>query len=193
LSKAIGDTGLSSAKLDFTDPEILMTDMYAPAATAVAAAMEVAVVGAEAVSTASTVEDAKPFITYTRRVGISTRLATEMQVVRSLLPQYGCEEDYRAIRNTVIDLANPEAAKAAAARIAVASVQTQAENYAAALNLKVIRLLRVSEVSAIREFLGSESEALLREMRNDRDRQNSVTNEMPVSASISADFVLGPK
>jgi hypothetical protein len=97
LSKAIGDTGLSSAKLDFTDPEILMTDMYAPAATAVAAAMEVAVVGAEAVSTASTVEDAKPFITYTRRVGISTRLATEMQVVRSLLPQYGCEEDYRAI------------------------------------------------------------------------------------------------
>jgi hypothetical protein len=75
----------------------------------------------------------------------------------------------------------------------VASVQTQAENYAAALNLKVIRLLRVSEVSAIREFLGSESEALLREMRNDRDRQNSVTNEMPVSASISADFVLGPK
>ncbi len=192
LANALRNAGLASAKLDFSAPEILTTDLYSPAAAAAGAAAAAAMEATDA-GTVSTDDAAKPFVTYTRRVGISTSLATEMQVVRGLLPQYVCEEDYRAVRNTIIELANPEAAKTAASKLAVASAQKQAENYAAALNLRVVRLLRISEVSAIREFLGSESEALLREMRNDRDRQNSVTNELPVSASISADFVLGPK
>jgi hypothetical protein len=199
LSKALSDAGLISAKLDFTSAATFSEESYAAAAAAsavdaaMAAATEASDVGAAATANVPAAEVAKSFVTYTRRVGISTGLATEMQEVRGIITEYSCDEDYRALRNTAIETEKPDLAKASAAKIAITSAKTQAENYASALNLKVVRLLRVSEVGAIREFFGPEVETVLREMRSDRDRQSFVTNELTVSVTISADFVLGPK
>lgn len=116
-----------------------------------------------------------------------------MQAGRAVMSEFGCEEDYQFVRRPDIELANPAAAKAKATTAALAAAKAQAENYAAALNMRVVRMLRVSETGAIREFLGPESDFIMQDMRNDRDRRASMLDDAPITASLSVDFVLGPK
>ncbi len=197
LTSALRDAGLSSAKLDFTAPAILSTEATAAMDAAVAADAAMAVASKSSKGPKNTMpkqEEPIPSISaYTRRVGLSTSSATEMRAIGSMIEQFGCTQDNRSFRNPLIELENPEGAKASAAKTAITSAKLQADNYAATLNMKVVRLLRVSEVGAIKELLGPGFEDFLREIKNDRGRQNPAINEMPVSATISVDFVLGPK
>jgi subtilisin family serine protease len=207
LANGMQAAGLNSAILDFSAPSIISGDRneFAAAAAAGAAATAVAAAGAAAAAavgdaaindTASNEGDyyrPRPMFNNTRRVGVSTSSATDIQAARAVMSEFGCEEDYQFVRRPLIELADPSAAKSKATTAAIATAKAQAENYAAALDMKVVRMLRVSEAGAIREFLGSESDFIMQDMRNDRDRRTPVSNEVPVSASISIDFVLEPK
>jgi hypothetical protein len=59
--------------------------------------------------------------------------------------------------------------------------------------MKVVGMIRVSETGMIKEFLGAESEYWMQELRNEMNRYRQVDDEVPISANILVDFVLGPK
>ncbi len=190
--------GLGTVALDFSTPATLKTDGYyevsVAATSAAVAAANVAAYASEA-TTEATESSAEKVSTVglSRRVGVSSASVIDMQEARSVFNEFGCDEDYQMIRRPNIQLADESGAKAKATTAAVATAKAQAENYAAALNMRVVRMLRVSETGAIREFLGPESDFIMQEMRNERDRRGPVSNDVPITASISVDFVLGPK
>lgn len=189
LLAGIRAAGLNAAIIDFSAPSTMNSAQYEVAADAAAAAADAA---AGAVS-GDYGSHKRPVVGLSHRVGVSTGSAIDMQIARGVFAEFGCEEDYQMVRRPNVELADPAGAKAKATTAAIATAKAQAENYAAALNLRVVRMLRVSETGAIREFLGPESEIVMQEMRNDRDRRASLSNDVPISASISVDFVLGPK
>jgi hypothetical protein len=203
LREIFARNGLSSAKLDFSMPPVPNEISYATAATTVEEATDAAVVGAAAaaagVATASTgragsaATETYPSISLKQNVLVTVGSATEMQVARSLFFEAGCDEDYSSSRRPEVTLDDQPGAKARATAQAVQSARVQAENYAAALNLRVVRMLRISEVGVIREFLGAESDAFMQEIRFGRNRGALYANEMPVAVSVTVDFVLGPK
>jgi hypothetical protein len=203
LANGMQAAGLNSAILDFSAPSIMIGDRNEFAAAAGAAAAAAVAAGAAAAVEDAAITDIatnegdnyrpRPMFNNSRRVGVSMSLATDMQAARAVMSEFGCEEDYQFVRRPLIELADPGAAKAKATTAAIATARAQAENYAATLNMKVVRMLRVSEAGAIREFFGPESDFIMQDMRNDRDRRAPISNEVPVSASISVDFVLGPK
>jgi hypothetical protein len=200
LAKGMRAAGVGSAVLDFSAPS-KMASQRADYATAVAT--EAAVAGAVAAvkdaaiddvaATEEYVDNAATQYSNSRRVGVSTGSGTDMQAARAVMAEFGCEEDYQFVRRPKIELADAAAAKAKATTSAIAMAKAQAESYAAALNMKVVRMLRVSETGAIREFFGPESEFIMQEMRNEGSRWALLSNDVPVNASLSVDFVLGPK
>lgn len=194
LSNGLRAVGLDAAVLDFSLPTTMNVDQgFAASEVAAYAADAAAALSDAATDAVESLANAKTMVILTRRVGISTASVIDMQAARAVFSESGCEEDYRMIRQPNVELAQPAAAKAKATTAAIAAAKAQAENYASALNMRVVRMLRVSETGAIREFLGSESDFILQEMRNDRDRRAPITDDVPISASISVDFVLGPK
>jgi hypothetical protein len=205
LRSAFSKNGLSTAKLDFSAVPAMNKSEYAAAmaasvdyaadaaATAAEAAADAVAEGAAAAGAMAADAPLEPQITLTQNVGISAGSASEMQLAKAIFEEGGCNEDYRMARRPDIVLSEPDAAKAKATAEALQSAKMQAEHYAAALKMKVVRMLRVSESGAIREFLGSESEFIMREMSNDRLRGTPLSNDVPVTASIAVDFVLGPK
>jgi hypothetical protein len=200
LATGMRAAGVGSAVLDFSAPA-KMANQRTEYATAVAA--DAAVAGAVAAAKDAAIDDVAATEEYvdnsaiqysnSRRIGVSTGSATDMQSARAVMAEFGCEEDYQFVRRPKIELADAAAAKAKATTSAISMAKAQAENYAAALNMKVVRMLRVSETGAIREFFGPESEFIMQEMRNDNSRGALLSNDVPVNASLSVDFVLGPK
>jgi hypothetical protein len=188
--------GLGGAELDFSAPSTgasryeYATEAVEVAASAAASAADAAV---DAVKAASDGRGENTIVARKQRVGISVSSMSEMELARSLFSESDCNEDYSSIRRPNIVLGDVENAKTKATTMAVDAAKAQAELYAAALGKRVVRIIRVSEAGAIKEFLGPESEFILQEMRSDRNRQQPVSNEMPVTASIAVDFVLGPK
>lgn len=192
--------GLAAANLDFSAPSIRANEYDYPEE---AAAANAAAAGAAADAAAdraadvvrASIDDDRLQIRVVRkqRVAISVGSMADMEMARSLFAESNCNEDYSSTRRPNIVLADVENAKIKATTMAVDSAKAQAELYAAALGKRVVRIIRVSESGAIKEFLGAESEFILQEMRGDRNRQQPVSNEMPVTASIAVDFVLGPK
>jgi hypothetical protein len=203
LANGMRAAGVNSAILDFSAPSKMGSDRSGFAAATAAAAADAAVAGAAAAATDAAIDDVAATEEYvdnsaiqynnSRRVGVSTGSATTMQAARAVMSEFGCEEDYQFVRRPIFELADPGPAKAKATTAAIAMAKAQAEIYAAALNMKVVRMLRVSETGAIREFFGPESDFLMQEMRNDGNRGALLSNDVPVNASISVDFVLGPK
>ena len=183
--------GLGGATLDFTALSI-GANRYEYATVAV----EAAAAAAKAVDAAKAASDndwEKPGVTRKQRVAISISSVPEMELARSLFAESDCDEDYNSTKRPSIVLADVDNAKITATSMAIEAAKAQAERYASALGKRVVRIIRVSETGAIKEFLGAESEFILQEMRSDRTRQQPVSNEMPVTASISVDFILGPK
>jgi uncharacterized protein len=184
--------GLGGATLDFSAPSTGASSYeYATEAVTAAASATDAAVGAVKAVSDDRLENTS--VARKQRVGISVSSISEMELARSLFYESDCNEDYSSIRRPNIVLADVENAKITATTMAVDSAKAQAELYASALGKRVVRIIRVSETGAIKEFLGAESEFILQEMRGDRNRQQPVWNEMPVTASIAVDFALGPK
>jgi hypothetical protein len=200
FAKAFRDDGMPNAVLDFSAPPKINEDYRYAADAATAVAVEAAAAAAGAAAATEMVEEPEVYgasdrsvTTYRQRVAISVVSADQMLKARALFGEYGCEEDYQYVRRAQIELADVAGGKAAATTSAIAVAKAQAENYAAALNMRVLRIIRVSEVGAIKEFFGPEADIFIQEMRNDRFRDLPASNEMPVSATISVDFVLAPK
>lgn len=194
--------GLAAANLDFSAPSIRANEYDYPveaaaanaAAAGAAAAVDAAADRAADIVRASIDDDRLQIrVVRKQRVAISVGSMADMEMARSLFAESNCNEDYSSTRRPNIVLADVENAKIKATTMAVDSAKAQAELYAAALGKRVVRIIRVSESGAIKEFLGAESEFILQEMRGDRNRQQPFSNEMPVTASIAVDFVLGPK
>ncbi|MEQ1538945.1 MAG: SIMPL domain-containing protein [Sphingorhabdus sp.] len=186
--------GLGGASLDFSAPSTGASRYeFATEAVAASAAASAADAAADAIKAASDDHWENNSVARKQRVGISVSSMSEMELARSLFSESDCNEDYNSVRRPNIVLADVENAKIKATTMAIDSAKAQAELYASALGKRVVRIIRVSESGAIKEFLGAESEFILQEMRSDRNRQQPVSNEMPVTASIAVDFVLGPK
>jgi uncharacterized protein len=179
--------GLGSATLDFS-ASATNTDSYGYAVEAA----DAAAVAGEAVTTSQDGFE-NPRFGRKQRVVISSALMAEVELARSLLNESRCDEDYGSNRRPNIVLDDVEGAKSSATAKAIESAKTQAERYASALGKRVVRIIRISETGAIREFLGAEADFFREEMGGSRNRQQPVNNEMPVTASISMDLVLGPK
>ena len=189
LMKGRFQSNLATATLDFAAPptpvgryEVIDVVEVAPA---MAAAGDVAFVQEE--------DQGKPQVSLSKTVGISVKSASDMVLARTIMAESNCDEDYQNVRRPNIETADPSAAQFEAKAKAITAAKKQAEDYAAALGMRVVRIIRVSETGAIKEFLGPEADFVLQEMRGDRNRQKQVSNEMPVTASIAVDFVLGPK
>ncbi len=191
--------GLATASLDFSVPSISANGYEYSMETAVGAEAAAKAAGAIAAKAGDAVkasfddDQQQARIARKQRVAISVGSMSDMDMARSLFAENNCNEDYISVRRPNIVLADVENAKIKATMMAVESAKAQAELYASALGKRVVRIIRVSETGAIKEFLGAESEFILQEMRGDRNRQQPVSNDMPVTASIAVDFVLGPK
>jgi uncharacterized protein len=189
--------GLDSATLDFsasaTDTNSYGYAVEAADAAATATAVSDAAAAAGEAVTTSPDDFENPRFGRKQRVIISSGLMAEVEMARSLFAESRCDEDYGSTRRPNIVLSDVEVAKSSATVKAIEAAKAQAERYASALGKRVVRIIRVSETGAIREFLGAEADFFREEMGGSRNRQQPVNNAMPVTASISVDFVLGPK
>mgnify|MGYP002780328022 CR=1 FL=1 len=191
MRKGFDDAGLRSAALDFSTPANSGNDYdYAmPVAVEAAYAADAAIASADVVPA----KDYKPKVRIGKRVGVSVAAVQDLGVARTLMGDLGCYEDYQLMRRPNVETADPAAAKAEAKVKAIAAAKKQANDYAAALGMRLVRIIRISETSAIREFLGPESDVFMQEMRRDMNRNQPLGNEVPVNVSLSVDFALGPK
>lgn len=135
---------------------------------------------------------------YDQTVTMSARNAADFLAARDIAKELGCGENYKAARNPLMEIADPDAAKKLAMNDAIGRAKTQAMEYADVLDMKVIAMLRVSEVGGLREFLGAElSGMLIAEMKRDQARRRggvaALTDDVHVTHSVSIDFILAPK
>jgi hypothetical protein len=189
LKDGFAKAGLGSAALDFSAPPSANMNEY-PMVMEVEEAVDVA---AEAAGEASYKRKARPSVSYTQSVGISATSMTAMEQARAVMSETGCDEDYRSTRRPEIEIADVATGKTEATANAIKAARAQADNYANALGMKVVGMIRVSETGMIKEFLGAESEYWMQELRNEMNRYRQVDDEVPISANILVDFVLGPK
>jgi uncharacterized protein YggE len=212
MKAAFKANGLGTAKLDFSAlPTNNAFDGYpVPIAIAAEPQTEAVMAGDAAKEAAAAVGDAaaaaaadprydtmpvprEPWVDINQRVRVTLASAADLDMAQAVMGDSSCQEDYSMTRRPDILLADAAGAKAKATAMAISAAKAQAESYAAALGMKVVGMIRISEIGAIKEFLGAESDALMQEMRGNRDRNKPLTNDVPVSASIAVDFVLGPK
>lgn len=186
--------GLTSAVLDFSAPTSTGSSYDYPVAVARDIAAEPSI---KAMSDSDSIAPAKEKsisrIQLQKRVGISVGSTTDMALARGVFLNSNCNEDYAFIRRPNVELADPSLAQTEAKAKAIMAAKKQAEDYAVALGMRVVRIIRVSEAGAIKEFLGPASDFIVQEMTRDRDRQKPVGNDVPVTVSIAVDFALGPK
>jgi hypothetical protein len=194
--------GLNASMLDFSIQPIPSESEYAVEAsasaveaTASAAARAGAAAAKAAADTMTVDEAARQYVetNLTQNVGVNLSNASEYQVAKAVMAGIGCEEDDRIARKPNIEIANPTSAKAAAVVDALKQARLQADGYANALNMRVVRTLRISETGAIREFLGTEADFIMQDIRGNRDRRSLITDDVPITASVSVDYVLSPK
>lgn len=196
LKDGFAKAGLGAAALDFTAPPSVndydypMTIEVEEAVEEAAAAADAAV---EAAGEAAYERKRRPSVTYTQRIGVSVTSMTAMEQARALMSESGCDEDYRSVRRPDIEIADAATGKTEATANAIKAARAQADNYAAALGMKVVGMIRISETGMIKEFLGAESEFWMQEIRAEMNRNRPLTNEVPISANVLVDFVLGPK
>jgi uncharacterized protein len=196
LREAFKTEGVQGFTLDFSAPIKGGGDIEYPIPIEIPAEYAAAEGVAEVIDVAEeipTKAPRKPMVFVSQRVKVTVENMGDLGKARYAFGDAGCNEDYSLQRRPVIVMADSSVAQGAAKAQAIASAKSQAEGYAAALGMRVVRIIRVSESGAIREFLGPESDFIIQEMRRDRNRDLPMTNEVPVSASIAVDFALGPK
>ncbi len=191
----------STGKITFAfsaDPRISETPEYTYAAEAAADAVAAAVEAVEgAVKAAGDDAEVEERYRYSQQVEFSGRNAAAFLKARKTAEENGCDENYRLQRSPNTEIADGEGAKAAAMKDAIAKAWKKADLYADSLNMRVVRMRRVSEVGAIREFLGADADILLAEMQRDMSRRrgqsDSELGKVRVTHSITVDFIFGPK
>jgi uncharacterized protein YggE len=194
LREAFKSEGVKGFTLDFSSPlsnaNYLNSDV--PIAMTV---MEAAIVDVPATGCAEDGDAVvnKPVINLTQRVKVTVADMSELGKARYAFTEAECNEDYSLQRRPIVEMADSSSAQMMAKAQAIAAANAEAESYAAALGMRVMRIIRISESGAIREFFGPESEYIMEEIRRDRDRRMPVSNQLPVTASIAVDFALGPK
>lgn len=194
MRAGFNSAGLMSAVLDFSAPASIGSSYDYPVAIARDIAAEPSIKAVPASdSIAPAKETSMPRIQLQKRVGISVGSATDMELARGVFQSSNCNEDYAFVRRPNVEMADPSLAQTEAKAKAITAAKKQAEEYAAALGMRVVRIIRVSEAGAIKEFLGPASDFIVQEMTRDRDRRAPVGNEVPVSVSITVDYALGPK
>jgi uncharacterized protein YggE len=189
--------GIDRAAIDFYDqPSLTMKEDYGEgdsyavkttsASDAVKAAVERAVTGPEKV------------FSLAQFLPITTTSVKAYNDANFAISQSACTgNDYSYMRyprfGSAMDIDDRPGAQRAAKNLALADARAQADAYAAAMGLKVLRLVRISESSALKEILGPEAN-IYQELWNEwRGARGVVSDEVAVSVSIWADYVLGPK
>jgi hypothetical protein len=193
LKDSFAKAGLGAAALDFSALPSANELEYPMAIQVEEVEANSAVGAAKAEDVASYNREPAPSIFYSQSVGITVTSMTAMEKARALMSESSCDEDYRSTRRPNIEIADVATGKTEATANAIKAARAQADNYATALGMKVVGMIRVSETGMIKEFLGAESEFWMQELRNEMNRNRPVENDVPISANVLVDFVLGPK
>ncbi len=188
MESAFQKAGLSPASLDFSAGRLL-TGTDAIYVEADAAAIN------DPSGEAEKASDTLPRrnLSYSQLIGLNLASFKELQTARTVSSELGCDEEFRLQRRPDVQFSNADAAKSEATVNAINAAKQRAGVHAAALNMKVGRILRVSEVGQIQAFLGADADIFLSEIRKDRDFRTNMATELPISVSIMVDFVLSPK
>jgi hypothetical protein len=163
--------------------------MDAAAEADTAAASDTAVAGA--VVAAQKEPDEK--YQFSQIVRISAASTADYALGLAVAKEVGCEEVYSSSRNPDIQLVDADGGSRAAIANAMDDARKQADIYAATLNMRVVRILRVSNVGMIKELFGTEVDKIMSEMLMGRNRDSWKNDSFPINKSVMIDFALGPK
>jgi uncharacterized protein YggE len=213
LVKRLKARGIDRTTIDFSGlPTLAMQDDYGPGGQygdaytvattpAVPAAVDAAteVTAAEAgVLAAEAIKKPEKVFALTQFLPVTLTSVKAYNEANFAISQSACSgNEYAYMGNlrfgSAIEIADRPAAQRAAKNQALVDAKVQADAYAAAMDLKVLRLVRVSESSALKEILGPEAN-IYQELWNEyRGSRGAVADEVSVSVSIWVDYVLGPK
>ncbi len=130
---------------------------------------------------------------YRQQISISSSSLDSFLQVKTAISENDCDEDYQLRKRPILKLGDEAGGKKAAIARAITSARDKADSYATAMDMKVVRILRVSEVGAVREFLGADVDRIFGLMRDEMFRDYVLADTTPVSAAVTVDFVLAPK
>ncbi len=192
--------GIDRAMIDFSGlPSLTMKedygegDAYSVRVVTAAAAAKAAVKGAE-----DAMGEPQKVFSLSQFLPVTTTSVKAYNDANFAISQAACSgNDYSYMRfprfGSAMDIADRPAAQRAAKNQALVDAREQADAYAAAMGLKVLRLVRVSESSALKEILGPEANIYQELWNAYRGSNDAAADEVSVSVSIWVDYVLGPK
>jgi uncharacterized protein YggE len=206
LVKRLKGRGIDSTAIDYSGyPTLTMQedyglgDKYGDAYASPIAAAATASAGDAAFAAIEAVKPPVKVFVLTQFLPVTLPSVKAYNDANFAISQAGCTNnfEYSYMRNSrfgsTMEVADRPAAQRLAKNQALVDARVQADAYAAAMGLKVLRLVRVSESSALKEILGPEAN-IYQELWNEwRGSRGTVTDEVSVSVSIWVDYVLGPK
>jgi uncharacterized protein YggE len=216
LVKRLKARGIDRVTIDFSGlPTLAMQEDYGPggkygdayavsttaadaAAGAATAAGDAATAGAAVEAAVAAVKEPEKVFALTQFLPVTLTSIKAYNDANFVISQSTCSGNEYAYMGyprfgSAIEIADRPAAQRAAKNQALVDAKVQADAYAAAMGLKVLRLVRVSESSALKEILGPEAN-IYQDLWNEyRGSRGAVADEVSVSVSIWVDYVLGPK
>ena len=126
-------------------------------------------------------------------VVVRLRNVERAQALHAGFGSYSRSMGYFGSGGPVYELVDESAPRRAARAQAIANARADAESYAAALNMRIVRVLQVTERDGL-DFVSmavSESNALIRAMRSFSSAQAEA--QVDTYAVVGVDFVLGPR
>lgn len=188
---------LPGAELDLSAPAVKV-EGWGAATDAAYAATQAAEAAADAVEIEAgyrpeIANNEESKVGYQLGVGISVGTLVQYYQAQTAMQEAGCNEQLGLSKAPKMDIADEKGADDAALRDALNQAKAQAESYASATNLKILRAIRISEVSPLSELFGAEYTTMMAEMRNGFGRAQPLSDIVTVSKSVYVDYVLGPK
>jgi uncharacterized protein YggE len=183
---------------DYGDAYAVSTTTADAAAGAATAAGDAATAGAAVEAAVAAVKEPEKVFALTQFLPVTLTSIKAYNDANFVISQSTCSGNEYAYMGyprfgSAIEIADRPAAQRAAKNQALVDAKVQADAYAAAMGLKVLRLVRVSESSALKEILGPEAN-IYQDLWNEyRGSRGTVADEVSVSVSIWVDYVLGPK
>lgn len=185
LDAALGKAGIAAKSLDFgSGAQVSRRRDYGDADDIAAAAAGAA--AAAAASDYDTKAKYAYFATHDFKGNVSS------------IAHYNAIKDVPGIScpgEPLLTLADAAGARQDARKLALKDARDRAEENAAALNLTVLRIVRVNEASALEMLMGPEFVAMMRDEGPGRWRKSAYSEQGKIATnhSVMVEFVLGPK
>lgn len=175
--------GVAAADVEAGDIQTYSSDMYANAMTM---DMNMAEVDMNATMAADEMVDASytPMVAATGQMTVRVRNIARLEAIQAAIAQAG---GYSTVAYTLSDAAGP---RGQARARAIAAARADAEAYAAALGLRVARVVRVTERSGLDFFSMMMSESAMRARMGMGEQTEP---QIETAMSLGVDFALAPR